>query len=181
MRKLHDFSRLKFGLCFGSLRSFLGEETSGELILTDAPTWIIDPIDGTLNFVHGLSLFAINVAFSLGKELQFGVTYNPALELMYTARKGEGAFLNGEPIKCSDAEAVSQRSPRNRRNTKILTNKFPHFAACFPVGPSVVSARSAFPDRGTDTRQLLQKCVQIRCDVSWVSKPSVLFCPLNID
>lgn len=86
--------------------SFLGEETSTGISLTEHPTWIIDPIDGTMNFVHGFPLFAINVAFCLNKELQFGVTLAPALDLTYTARKGQGAFLNGNPIHCSDVKKV---------------------------------------------------------------------------
>lgn len=85
---------------------FLCEESANKLELTDAPTWIIDPIDGTTNYVHGFPMFAIAVAFSYKKELQFGITFNPALNQLYTARKGQGAFLNGEPISCSTTKEV---------------------------------------------------------------------------
>lgn len=87
-------------------RRFLAEESATVIELTDAPTWIIDPIDGTTNFVHKIPLFAINIAFAVGKELLFGVTLVPTLDELYTARKGQGAFLNGSPIHCSDVTRV---------------------------------------------------------------------------
>ncbi|XP_047358035.1 inositol monophosphatase 2-like [Vespa velutina] len=85
---------------------FIGEETVSITKsipeLTDAPTWIIDPIDGTTNFVHSFPFTCISIALSVNKELQLGIVYNPALEQLFTAKKGHGAFLNGKPIKCSN-------------------------------------------------------------------------------
>lgn len=83
---------------------FIGEEStaSGQKIeLTDAPTWIIDPIDGTMNFVHGLPHTCISVALLIDKVAEIGIVYNPILEQLFTARKGQGAFLNGAPIHVS--------------------------------------------------------------------------------
>lgn len=75
----------------------------GEKIeLTNAPTWIIDPIDGTMNFVHGLPHTCISVALLINKTTEIGIVYNPVLEQLFTARKGQGAFLNGAPIHVSD-------------------------------------------------------------------------------
>lgn len=88
------------------LRRFLAEESTAVIELTDAPTWIIDPIDGTANFVHKIPLFAINIAFAVDKELLFCVTLVPTLDELYTARKGQGAFLNGTAIHCSDVTRV---------------------------------------------------------------------------
>lgn len=84
---------------------FIGEESTamGEKVeLTNAPTWIIDPIDGTMNFVHGLPHTCISVALLINKTTEIGIVYNPVLEQLFTARKGQGAFLNGAPIHVSD-------------------------------------------------------------------------------
>ncbi|KAF7385697.1 hypothetical protein HZH66_011539 [Vespula vulgaris] len=83
---------------------FIGEETTSlgkKAELTDAPTWIIDPIDGTMNFVHGLPHTCISVGLHIGKVAEIGVVYNPILEQLFTACKGKGAFLNGAPIRVS--------------------------------------------------------------------------------
>ena len=69
--------------------------------------WIIDPLDGTTNYAHGLDHFCVLLAFQ--KEIegqwqtQIGVTYDPMRDEMFTAQKGQGAFLNGAPIKVSTA------------------------------------------------------------------------------
>lgn len=64
--------------------------------LTNAPTWIIDPIDGTINFVHRLNFVVISIALTINKELELGIIYNPCLNEFFTTRRGHGAFLNGE-------------------------------------------------------------------------------------
>lgn len=56
-------------------------------------TWIVDPIDGTTNFLHAIPFFAISVALRQGKEIIAGVTYNPITSELYYAEKGKGAFL----------------------------------------------------------------------------------------
>jgi fructose-1,6-bisphosphatase/inositol monophosphatase family enzyme len=74
----------------------IGEESSGadcEYTLTDEPTWTIDPVDGTTNFVHRLGLSCVLVAFLYRKEVKVGVTYNPTSEELFWAIKGQGAFL----------------------------------------------------------------------------------------
>ncbi|OAD52759.1 Inositol monophosphatase 1, partial [Eufriesea mexicana] len=83
---------------------FIGEETSAlgtKVELTDAPTWIIDPIDGTMNFVHSLPHTCISIALLINKTTEIGIVYNPILEQLFTARRGQGAFLNGAPIQVS--------------------------------------------------------------------------------
>lgn len=65
---------------------------------TDAPTWFIDPIDGTLNFIHMFPQICISIGLTICKELVLGIIYNPLNSELYTAIKGEGAFLNGKPI-----------------------------------------------------------------------------------
>lgn len=66
--------------------------------LTPSPTWIIDPIDGTINFVKALHFTVISVALAVNKKLEFGFLFNPVLDEFFVARRGRGAFLNGERI-----------------------------------------------------------------------------------
>lgn len=87
---------------------FIGEETTGKIKLTEEPTWIIDPIDGTTNFVHGFPHSAISVGLSVGKEIILGVVCNPMLDQTFTAVKGQGAFLNGKPIQASKAQELHE-------------------------------------------------------------------------
>lgn len=89
----------------------LGEESASEAnrkeALDDRPTWIIDPIDGTINFVRGVKFIAISVALVVRKELKIGIIYNPCMDEMYTAIAGQGTFLNGERVRVSGVDNVS--------------------------------------------------------------------------
>lgn len=85
---------------------FVAEETAAENGLTDAPTWIIDPIDGTCNFVHGIPIVGISVALAVRRETVIGVVYNPVTDEMYRCRLGAGAFLNDKPIRCSSVRTL---------------------------------------------------------------------------
>ncbi len=61
--------------------------------------WIVDPLDGTTNFLHGLPLFAIAIALERDGEIVAGLTYNPILDELYTAEKGQGTFLNNRRLR----------------------------------------------------------------------------------
>ncbi|KAE9552299.1 hypothetical protein FO519_004485 [Halicephalobus sp. NKZ332] len=90
---------------------FIGEESAAagqKYTLTDAPTWIIDPIDGTTNFVHRIPLVGICVGLTIKKEPVIGIVYNPISNEIFTAIKGRGAFKNGFPIHVSDSEELSK-------------------------------------------------------------------------
>ncbi|MFH0954347.1 MAG: inositol monophosphatase family protein [Verrucomicrobiota bacterium] len=78
----------------------LGEE-GGEFDAGPEPFWIIDPIDGTVNFQHGLPLWCSAVAVRVGKEVVAGAVYAPMLDECYTASAGDAAKCNGEPIRVS--------------------------------------------------------------------------------
>lgn len=83
---------------------FIGEEETSEgkkAELTDAPTWIIDPVDGTMNFVHSFPHSCISVALLVNKVAEIAIIYNPILEQKFTARRGAGAFYNGRKIQVS--------------------------------------------------------------------------------
>lgn len=89
---------------------FIAEESTGKDLpeLTDAPTWIIDPIDGTVNFIHGFPHTCVVIGLAVKKEMVLGIVYNPILEQLFTARKGRGAFLNGKPIHVSKVQDLSK-------------------------------------------------------------------------
>ncbi len=80
---------------------FLMEE-SGEQQGTDkSHRWIIDPIDGTTNFLHGLAQFAISIALERDGQLVAGLVYNPATDEMFVAERGKGAFANDRRLRVS--------------------------------------------------------------------------------
>lgn len=85
---------------------FIGEEFNPERILGSHPTWIIDPLDGTTNFLHGLPIFSISVALWRDGALQLGVVCCPALQESFTASLGEGAYLNGVRLELNKVIAM---------------------------------------------------------------------------
>ena len=87
------------GLVPGSL--FRGEEKDNS-DLTDAPTWIVDPLDGTTNMIHDYRLSAVSIALCEKKEPVAGVIWQPYTRELFYAEKGGGAYLNGRPIHVSD-------------------------------------------------------------------------------
>eukprot|EP00903_Cladosiphon_okamuranus_P010787 g10193.t1 len=86
---------------------FLGEEASAERggapleLSENALTWIVDPIDGTTNFVHGFPVTCVSIGLARGSEVVLGVVYNPFTKELYQAAKGGGAFLNGRSLEAS--------------------------------------------------------------------------------
>ena len=81
---------------------FLGEEGDDNKVLTDGYCFIIDPIDGTTNFIKGFQHSAISVGLAKDREMIMGVVLDPDLNNVFYAEKGKGAFLNGKPIHTSD-------------------------------------------------------------------------------
>ncbi|TIL44866.1 MAG: inositol monophosphatase [Mesorhizobium sp.] len=61
--------------------------------------WIVDPLDGTTNFLHGIPLFAISIALERQGQIVAGVVYNPAMDELYTAERGGGAFMNDRRLR----------------------------------------------------------------------------------
>jgi myo-inositol-1(or 4)-monophosphatase len=81
------------------------------------PRWFIDPLDGTVNFVHQLPAFAVSIGLYVGLEPQVAVVHVPRLGEMFTAARGEGARLNGVPIRVSSTENLGDA---------ILATGFPY-------------------------------------------------------
>lgn len=80
---------------------FIGEEGSNDELTDEGYAFIVDPIDGTTNFVKDYHMSAISVALLSGKDVVAGVVYNPYLDETFYAIKGEGAFCNGKRISVS--------------------------------------------------------------------------------
>ncbi len=80
--------------------SILSEET-GEIKKGEEFKWIIDPIDGTANFLHGIPHFAISVGLEKNNEIISGIIYDPIKDEMFLAEKGNGAYLNNQRIRVS--------------------------------------------------------------------------------
>jgi len=79
--------------------------------------WIIDPLDGTTNYLHGFPCFCISIGLEVEEEVEMGVVYVPPLNELFHAENGKGAFLNGERIKVSRVD----RLPRS-----LLCTGFPY-------------------------------------------------------
>ena len=89
--------------------SILAEE-SGRAAGTDTESeyqWIIDPLDGTTNFLHGIPQFAVSIALERNGEIVAGVIFNPATDELYTSEKGGGAFLNDRRIRVAARKVLS--------------------------------------------------------------------------
>eukprot|EP00054_Salpingoeca_dolichothecata_P037651 m.11601 g.11601 ORF g.11601 m.11601 type:complete len:283 (-) comp7763_c0_seq1:93-941(-) len=102
-------------LIFGRLREhfpshqLIGEESSLDgYSLSDEPTWIVDPIDGTTNFVHRHPDMAISIGLAVNQVPVLGLIFNPVRNELYTAFEKGGAFLNGEKISVDGAEDLSK-------------------------------------------------------------------------
>lgn len=86
---------------------FLMEESGEEIGIDTQHRWIIDPLDGTTNFLHGIPMFAISLALESQGELQAAVVYNPITEELFTAERGQGAFLNDRRLRVAARRNLS--------------------------------------------------------------------------
>ncbi|XP_030372235.1 inositol monophosphatase 1 [Scaptodrosophila lebanonensis] len=118
---------------------FIGEEESsgeaGANKLTDCPTWIIDPVDGTMNFVHAFPHSCISVGLKVNKVTEIGIVYNPILEQRFTARRGQGAFYNGKRIQVSGQKDIKKAlvtsefgTTRDVEKMKVVNENFAKMA-----------------------------------------------------
>ncbi len=103
---------------------FLGEEDEGEHRFTSEYLFIVDPIDGTTNFMQGFNHSCVSIALLKNGKAYIGAVYNPYLDELFSAEAGKGAFLNGKPIHVSDRDlhdgmALFGTSPYRAENTDI--------------------------------------------------------------
>src|ERR1700674_454828 len=78
---------------------FIGEEGGTREGDDKSHTWIVDPLDGTTNFLHGIPQFAISIALERDGVIVAGLVYNPITDEMFTAERGKGAFLNEQRMR----------------------------------------------------------------------------------
>lgn len=84
-------------------------EESGQYQKSSSPfTWIIDPLDGTVNFAHNVPMFCISIALAHESEILSAVVYHPLLQELFFAEKGKGAYLNGTPIHVTQTSTYDQ-------------------------------------------------------------------------
>ena len=87
--------------------SILSEEI-GEIKNDEEFKWIIDPIDGTANFLHGIPHFAISIGLEHNKEIICGIIYDPIKDEMFIAEKGNGSYLNNQRLRVSSRSKLKE-------------------------------------------------------------------------
>lgn len=131
----------------------LSEEV-GELPQDSDYKWIIDPIDGTINFAHGIPLNCVSIGIEHNGEIIMAAVYNPHLKEFYFAEKGKGATLNDKPIHVSvQTETINA----------CLVTGFPYTYINMPNGPLEIFER--FIRKGVPVRRLGSAAI----DLCWVA------------
>jgi len=87
---------------------FIGEEGGTREGADKSHTWIVDPLDGTTNFLHGIPQFAISIALAREGTVIAGVIYNPANDELYIAERGKGAFLNDQRLRVAGRRKLDE-------------------------------------------------------------------------
>ena len=83
-------------------------EESGVQTGSSRHRWIVDPLDGTTNYAHGMPFFAVSIALEVDGIVTLGVVYDPNRDECFTVRRGHGAFLNGTPMRVSDTATLDE-------------------------------------------------------------------------
>lgn len=131
----------------------LSEET-GEIVMDSDYKWIIDPIDGTINFAHGIPLNCVSIAIEHQEEIIMSAVYNPHLDEMFFAEKRKGATLNGKKIRVSEQSQTIKA---------CLVTGFPYNYITSPNGPLEIFER--FVRKGVPVRRLGSAAI----DLCWVA------------
>jgi myo-inositol-1(or 4)-monophosphatase len=131
----------------------LTEET-GELKTDSEYKWIIDPIDGTINYAHGIPLCCVSIGLEHNGQMIMGAVHNPFMREFFLAERGKGATLNGEPIFVSAQTEVDK---------SCLVTGFPYTYLDQPNGPLDVFGRLV--RRGIAVRRLGSAAI----DLCWVA------------
>lgn len=87
--------------------AFFGEETGGINPDDDQGMWVVDPIDGTACFVAGIPMWCVSIAFVINERIEFGLIYAPVHNELFVAMRGQGAYLNGNPISPSNTTSLA--------------------------------------------------------------------------
>jgi len=107
--------------------SIISEEDGSEINKDKNNTWIIDPIDGTTNFLHGVPHFAISIALRSGNEITTGLIYDPIKDEMFYAEKDNGSFFNNQRIRVSKKRELNSclfvTGGKSKIDIDLLTRK----------------------------------------------------------
>lgn len=133
---------------------FILSEETGEIIQDSAYKWIIDPIDGTINFAHGIPLNCVSIGIEYNGEIVMGVVYNPHLNELFFAEKGKGAMLNDKTIRVSNETSALKAN---------MVTGFPYTYINMANGPLEVFGR--FIRKGVPVRRLGSAAI----DLCWVA------------
>ncbi len=124
-------------------------EEAGDLATASDYKWIIDPIDGTVNFAHGIPICCVSIGLEFEGKVQMGVVFNPFMNELFFAERGKGAFLNNKPIKVSskqDLESACLVTGFPYRWAKVDTDPIPVFEKFIRKGLPVRRLGSAAID-----------------------------------
>ncbi|MFN4985168.1 MAG: inositol monophosphatase family protein [Ignavibacteria bacterium] len=122
--------------------SFMAEE-SGHELNDNSLIWVIDPLDGTVNFAHGIPIFCVSIAAVLHDAIVCGAIYNPLTDEMFSARNMGGAFLNGNALRVSSVQHL---------HDAILVTGFPYNVSENPL--RCIDQFSAVVGKGLPVRRL---------------------------
>ncbi len=138
-------------------------EESGDLPQGNSPvTWIIDPLDGTVNFAHNIPLFSVSIAAAVGKTIVSGVVFQPITQELFVAEKGKGAYLNGKRIFVSKIQNFE---------TSLMSTGFPYNVDKDPL--ECVEKFAKMQLKGVPLRRLGSAAIDMsyvaagRCDAFW--------------
>jgi len=99
-------------------------EESGVLAGTQEQIWYVDPLDGTLNYAHGLPIYAVSIAYEENGQIRLGVVYDPERDECFSAERGHGAWLNGVRLEGPSSQNL---------NHSLLVTGFPYDIRTNPV------------------------------------------------
>jgi myo-inositol-1(or 4)-monophosphatase len=133
---------------------YILSEEIGAIIQDSTYKWIIDPIDGTVNFAHGIPLNCVSIGIEHKSEIIMGAVYNPHINEFFFAEKGKGATLNDKPIGVSEQTEVIKA---------CLVTGFPYTYINLPNGPLEIFER--FIRKGVPVRRLGSAAI----DLCWVA------------
>jgi myo-inositol-1(or 4)-monophosphatase len=114
----------------------LGEESGEQAAKSNSPCkWIVDPLDGTMNFVHGFPYYAVSIALSQDNVLTHAVVLDPVRDELFTAMRGKGAQLNGVPVRTSACTRLGEALV----GTVLPTRKSPRLPRYLPIFNALAS------------------------------------------
>lgn len=133
---------------------YILSEESGELAQDSVYKWIIDPIDGTVNYANGIPICCVSIGIEKEGKMQLGAVYNPFIDELFFAERGAGATLNGNRIQVSDQSDIIK---------SCMVTGFPYTYLDMPNGPLQVFEK--FIRKGIPVRRLGSAAI----DLCWVA------------